>query len=79
MIPTYPRGFAYLQRVGMTVSRSFWGRARFESVGYGYRADGKKIQGNSGGHSVTDYKQNFTTGDVIGAGILLETQEMFFT
>eukprot|EP00884_Botryococcus_braunii_P020425 jgi/Botrbrau1/7066/Bobra.0165s0089.1 len=51
-----------------------------EPGSYGYRAaEGKKYFCVHGSSKSQEYGPNFTTGDVIGAGILLETQEMFFT
>ena len=55
---------------------------RWEPNSFGYHAEyGKKLTGvvqpsRTGGE---DYGPSYTTGDVVGAGIHLERQEMFFT
>lgn len=49
----------------------------WEPNSYGYHGDdGKKFHSNGLGES---YGPTFTTGDVIGAGILMEKQEIFYT
>ena len=53
----------------------FW--CRWEPHSYGYHGDdGKKFHSNGQGE---DYGPQFTVGDVIGAGIHIQRQEMFFT
>lgn len=55
---------------------------RWEPNSYGYHAeDGKKLTGvvTPSRNSGEEYGPGFATGDTVGAGILLESQEMFFT
>jgi hypothetical protein len=55
---------------------------RAEMNSYGYDGEtGKKMAGSTGPSrsSSQAYGPIYSTGDVVGAGILLETQEMFFT
>lgn len=50
---------------------------RWENNSYGYHGDdGKKYSGSGLG---THYGPTFTTGDVVGAGLHTETNEIFFT
>ena len=50
---------------------------RWEPHSYGYHGDdGKKFHSNGQGE---DYGPQFTVGDIIGAGIHIQRQEMFFT
>jgi hypothetical protein len=59
---------------------SLWYRAEMNSYGYDGES-GKRMAGSTGPSrsSSEQYGPPYTTGDVIGAGILLESQEMFFT
>ncbi len=51
--------------------------SRWEPHSYGYHGDdGKKFHNHGQGH---DYGPTYSTGDVIGAGVHLERQEIFFT
>ena len=53
-----------------------------EMNSYGFDGEtGKKLAGSSGPSRFSSqaYGPVYSTGDVVGAGILLETQEMFFT
>ena len=55
---------------------------RVEMNSYGFDGEtGKKLAGSSGPSRFSSqaYGPTYSTGDVVGAGILLETQEMFFT
>ena len=50
---------------------------RWEPNSYGYHGDdGKKFHANGAGE---DYGPLFTSGDVVGAGIHVQRQEIFFT
>ena len=50
---------------------------RWEPNSYGYHGDdGKKFHANGAGE---DYGPVFTSGDVVGAGIHIQRQEIFFT
>ena len=56
---------------------------RWEPNTYGYHGDdGKKFQ-NSGSNlrqsKGTEYGPTYSIGDTVGAGLNLETQEIFFT
>lgn len=53
------------------------GGRRWEPQSYGYHGDdGKKYHANGHGD---DYGPTFSTGDVVGAGVHLDRQEIFFT
>ena len=55
----------------------WWRSNRWEANSYGYHGDdGKKFHANGGGE---DYGPLFTTGDIVGAGIHIQRQEIFFT
>lgn len=55
----------------------WWRSNRWEPNSYGYHGDdGKKFHANGGGE---DYGPLFTTGDIVGAGIHIQRQEIFFT
>lgn len=52
-------------------------RCRWEAGSYGYHGDdGRKYSSSGMGE---EYGPVFGSGDVIGAGLHLETQELFFT
>lgn len=52
-------------------------KCRWEPQSYGYHGDdGKKYHANGHGD---DYGPTFSTGDVVGAGVHLDRQEIFFT
>lgn len=54
--------------------------SRSEQGSYGYCSEtGQKMSATSGQQRGADYGQPYTTGDTVGAGIILERQEMFFT
>lgn len=53
------------------------GLNRWEPHSYGYHGDdGKKFHANGQGE---EYGPHFEAGDVIGAGIHIQRQEIFFT
>ena len=66
--------FVRLSRRGAEAWRAC---SRWEPHSYGYHGDdGKKFHNHGQGH---DYGPTYSTGDVIGAGVHLERQEIFFT
>ena len=68
-------GCLALRRVLMPLP--WWRSNRWEPNSYGYHGDdGKKFHANGGGE---DYGPLFTTGDIVGAGIHIQRQEIFFT
>ena len=54
---------------------------RWEPGSYGYNGmDGKRLHKSaSASRDVEEYAEPFTAGDVVGAGIILGRQELFFT
>ena len=53
---------------------------RSEQGSYGYCSEtGHKMNASPGQQRGVEYGQPYTTGDIVGAGIVLDRQEMFFT
>lgn len=81
VVAQYAVGLSFIcPRAKDLISDLWCWHCRSEPGSYGYCSEtGQKMSASSGQQRGAEYGQAYTTGDVVGAGIIIARQEMFFT